>query len=99
MFTLGHRNNMSVCTAELCTQVNKMRKVKNTWNVHHFARRLIARDALNWAHLTPALVLVAGSYPHAQSIHFMSDGPTMQYKNKNNIYVFSQFSLNYSLVP
>ena len=43
-----------------------------------------------WAHLTPVLGLVADISPHVQTTHFLSDGPTTQYKNKNNIHLFSQ---------
>ncbi|XP_052224930.1 uncharacterized protein LOC127840558 [Dreissena polymorpha] len=40
-----------------------------------------------WAHLTPILKYVTEDR-NLTSIHFISDGPTAQYRNKNNIYLW-----------
>ncbi|XP_052243392.1 uncharacterized protein LOC127853150 [Dreissena polymorpha] len=40
-----------------------------------------------WAHLTPILKYVTEDR-NLTSIHFISDGPTTQYRNKNNIYLW-----------
>lgn len=39
-----------------------------------------------WAHLEPVLKEVLETYPQIDTIHFHSDGPSSQYKNKNNLY-------------
>lgn len=41
-----------------------------------------------WAHLDPILTLVRSKYPKVNAIHFFSDGPTSQYRNKKNFYLF-----------
>lgn len=40
-----------------------------------------------WAHLTPVLKEIANDYPEIDTIHFQSDGPSSQYKNKSNVYL------------
>ena len=42
-----------------------------------------------WAHLQPILKLIKSKVPNLTSIHFQSDGPTTQYKNKTNFYIFA----------
>lgn len=39
-----------------------------------------------WAHLQDVLTKLSESFPGTKKIHFFSDGPTGQYKNRNNIY-------------
>lgn len=41
-----------------------------------------------WAHLTPILHLIMKELPYIDTLHFQSDGPTAQYKNRNNFYFF-----------
>ncbi|XP_045774208.1 uncharacterized protein LOC123873410 [Maniola jurtina] len=43
-----------------------------------------------WAHLTPILQYLKITYPQVDTLHFFSDGPTSQYRNKKNFYLFSQ---------
>jgi len=43
-----------------------------------------------WAHLDPILCHVRSAYPLVVKVHFVSDGPTTQYRNKSNFYFFSQ---------
>lgn len=40
-----------------------------------------------WAHLHPVLMTAKGANAH--TVHFLSDGPTTQYRSKNNFYLFS----------
>lgn len=42
-----------------------------------------------WAHLDPVLRSVREEHPNARNIHFVSDGPTSQYRNKTNFYLAS----------
>lgn len=44
-----------------------------------------------WAHLTPVLQLVRREFPNAHAIHFFSDGPTVQYKQKKNFFLFCEY--------
>lgn len=47
-----------------------------------------------WAHLHPILQSVT-SGRKLKSIHFISDGPTTQYRNKNNFYLWATQISNY----
>lgn len=42
-----------------------------------------------WAHLDPILNHLRATFPEIQNLHFVSDGPTTQYRNRNNFYLFS----------
>ncbi len=42
-----------------------------------------------WAHLDPVLNFICKDFPEVSNIHFWSDGPMTQYRNKNNFYLFS----------
>ena len=44
-----------------------------------------------WAHLQPVLEFVKSIVPSANIIHFQSDGPSTQYKNKTNFQLFKHF--------
>jgi hypothetical protein len=41
-----------------------------------------------WAHLKPILNSVVQKNPEIDTIHFKSDGPTTQYRCKQNLYLF-----------
>ncbi len=41
-----------------------------------------------WTHLSPVLDLVKSSYPNVTVVHFFSDGPSTQYRQKGNFYLF-----------
>ena len=43
-----------------------------------------------WAHLSPVLDWVQTDYQAVQKIHFVSDGPTTQYKNRNHIFLLEK---------
>ena len=42
-----------------------------------------------WAHMTPVLLQLRQSDPQVTHLHFFSDGPTPQYRNKQNFYLLS----------
>jgi hypothetical protein len=42
-----------------------------------------------WAHLKPVLLDLRANNPDVTTLHFFSDGPTTQYRNKINFYLFS----------
>ncbi|KAL7381234.1 hypothetical protein ABVT39_002539 [Epinephelus coioides] len=42
-----------------------------------------------WEHLNPVLDYVQATYPEISVIHFFSDGPCTQYKQKGNFFLFS----------
>lgn len=44
-----------------------------------------------WAHLIPVLDNLKRCYPEISTIHFQSDGPTTQYKNKKHFYLFHKY--------
>lgn len=43
-----------------------------------------------WAHLQPVLGSLSKDYPNINTIHFFSDGPSTQYRQKKNFYLFSK---------
>lgn len=45
-----------------------------------------------WAHLMPVLKLAKDKFPNAQIIHFFSDGPSTQYRQKKNFYLLNLFT-------
>ncbi|KAK0133284.1 hypothetical protein N1851_031198 [Merluccius polli] len=47
-----------------------------------------------WAHLSPILDEVKKSHPSVEVVHFFSDGPTTQYRQKGNFFLFSTELLN-----
>ncbi|XP_038153357.1 uncharacterized protein LOC119791359 [Cyprinodon tularosa] len=50
----------------------------------------LQHDAVaTWAHLQPVLGYITSNYPLAKNIHFLSDGPTSQYRNKVAFYLAS----------
>ena len=42
-----------------------------------------------WEHMAPVLDHVQTNYPMVSVLHFLSDGPCTQYKQKRNLYPFS----------
>lgn len=45
-----------------------------------------------WAHLSPVLQLIRREFNNVHGIHFFSDGPTVQYRQKKNFYLFCKFT-------
>lgn len=45
-----------------------------------------------WAHLDPILKLIKNEFPNVIGIHFFSDGPTSQYRQKKNFYLFEHYT-------
>lgn len=43
-----------------------------------------------WAHLDPVWKLIKKTVPGARILHVQSDGPSSQYKNKTNFWLFEQ---------
>lgn len=43
-----------------------------------------------WAHLNPVLKMLKEEQPNIRTIHFFSDGPATQYRQKQNFYLFSK---------
>lgn len=39
-----------------------------------------------WAHLEPVLIELSSKFPKVDTLHFFSDGPSSQYKNRFNLY-------------
>jgi len=46
-----------------------------------------------WANLKPILHLVDHDLPLVSTLHFLSDGSVTQYRNKKNMYLFSQLDM------
>lgn len=43
-----------------------------------------------WTHMDPVLRDIRTKYPSVTTVHFWSDGPSKQYKNKKNFYLISE---------
>lgn len=44
-----------------------------------------------WAHLQPILQMIMQKFPNESTLHFQSDGPTSQYRNRTNFFFVSIF--------
>ena len=42
-----------------------------------------------WAHLDTVLNLIQNKHPEIDTIHYFSDGPCTQYKQKANVFLFT----------
>lgn len=45
-----------------------------------------------WAHIMPVLKMLHQELPLIDTVHFQSDGPCTQYRNKKNFYLMTHFS-------
>ena len=57
-------------------------------NTHH-------GPAAVWCHLRPILGVIRTDHPTVKKIHFFSDGPTSQYKQKGNFLLFANIALKF----
>lgn len=48
--------------------------------------------AATWAHLMPVIEIVKAENPETKIIHFFSDGPSSQYRQKKNFYLHNLFT-------
>lgn len=65
--------------------------LKNSVNCVSFCTvsECLRHDAASiWAHMKPVLNLIKEYVPGVKIINFQSDGPSTQYKNRNNFYLF-----------
>ena len=49
-----------------------------------------------WAHLLPIFEKIKTEFPQVDTVHIMSDGPTTQYRNKKNFFLFEYFMKKYN---
>jgi hypothetical protein len=50
-----------------------------------------------WAHLDPVLLYLKEQHPSVDCVHFFSDGPSSQYRNKTNFFLLSRRIFIYGL--
>ncbi|KAL4714627.1 hypothetical protein ACJJTC_019690 [Scirpophaga incertulas] len=78
---------------------------------YHVKKRLVITKKLNlsvtlsssikhnpaaiWAHLDPVMKDILTLYPDVTTVHFCSDGPFSQYRQKQNFYLSSTLTFNY----
>jgi len=48
-----------------------------------------------WAHLLPVFEMMQVKLPTVNKVHFLSDGPTTQYRNKNNFFLLTYYSAEF----
>jgi len=51
-----------------------------------------------WEYLKPFLVHLMQDFPAVKTLHFFTDGPVTQYRQKKNFYLFSKLLQNYSFL-
>ena len=61
----------------------------NYWSFASISSSLQHGPAGIWAHMDPVLETIREESPGIDVVHFFSDGPTNQYRNKTNFYLFS----------
>ena len=49
-----------------------------------------------WAHLQPIIKMIKEDLPSVDTIHFQSDGPTPQYRNKCNFFLLTYFASTFA---
>lgn len=49
-----------------------------------------------WAHLDPVLDMIDTQFPEIDTVHFISDGPTSQYRQKSNFFMFNNMLKKHS---
>lgn len=57
----------------------------------------IHQPAAIWAHLHPILIKILENYPGIDTIHYFSDGPFSQYRQKGNFYLACTKTFDYGL--
>jgi hypothetical protein len=72
----GNRSHISLHTGVLYA-------AKNVFSFCTISENLSHNPVLIWAHLHPILI----QYTHVKTIHFQSDSPTSQYRNKGMMYI------------
>lgn len=55
------------------------------------------QPAAIWAHLTPVIEMIKRDSPETAIIHFFSDGPSSQYRQKKNFYLLFHYTKKYLL--
>lgn len=48
-----------------------------------------------WAHLSPLIEMIKKRKPNVDTLHFFTDGPSSQYRQKNNFYLLDYFTKTY----
>lgn len=48
-----------------------------------------------WAHLDPILDLLSLEFPQTKTVHFFSDSPSSQYRNRKNLYLLKKILPNH----
>lgn len=51
-----------------------------------------------WAHLNPIFELIKERFPEIKILHFFSDGPSSQYRQKKNFFLFSTLLFDFSFM-
>ncbi|XP_054278012.1 uncharacterized protein LOC128996630 isoform X2 [Macrosteles quadrilineatus] len=88
----GSRSQISLHTGVLYT---KESKVKATSFCTISSSKYHGPSAI-WSHLEPILNLIKDKFPNVDTLHFFSDGPTAQYRNKENFYLMARFAYDFN---
>jgi len=77
----GNRRQISLHTVVVQLKDKTKSYCTVSGNTHHGAGAI-------WAHMQPILEAVKTENPMVTAIHFVSDGPSTQYRSKNNFFMF-----------
>jgi hypothetical protein len=72
-------------------------KIRKRWKTDSFtvSSNTNHQPSAIWAHLDPVLKDIRGSYPNITTVHFFTDGPFSQYRQKQNFYLASTAPFDY----
>lgn len=86
----GSRHQITIHTGILYSKKGNQSFASMSSNKDH------GPDAI-WAHLLPVLKMIKEKFPEVDGIHFYSDGPTVQYRQKKNFYYFSKLTREFGI--
>lgn len=90
----GSRNQLSLHTVVMYRKPDGA-EIKETTSFCTVSSCLTHNPAAIWAHLDPILKYVNEKYPAIDKIHFFSDGPCTQYRQKQNFYLMTTKLFDY----
>lgn len=90
----GSRNQLTLHTVVLYAKPEGA-ETNETVSFCTVSSSLAHGPAAIWAHTDPILKYVQEKYPNVETIHFFSDGPCTQYRQKQNFYLMSTKFFDY----
>lgn len=77
-------------TLHTCVLYTKTDEILNHESLCTISSSIEHGPSAIWAHLNPILKYLKSSYDIVDTLHFFSDGPCSQYRQKKNFYLFDK---------